>query len=718
MRKLFILRGVMGSGKSTFLKDNNLDDYTLSADKIRILFNSPEMTCTYGEKIPQFNNTKVWNLLYQILEERMIKGELTFIDAMHVYKYDLTEYKKLADKYRYRLYVIDFTDISLEELLERNKNRDMEKRVLEEVIKKLYRTIKKEKLSNAYKIIKPTEFKEVISELPRKCDMYEKVHIFGDIHGCYSPLREYFEKNPIQDDELYIFTGDYFDRGLENLKVFEFMKNNIGKKNFTFLVGNHEDRLYKYACDDEYKLDYDIKTTIDELENNIKKSELRGIIKALNQISIIEYRGKVYMINHGGIPYYPDKSIEFYSTNSFIYGIDRYEVDIDKIYDAYMREKDNKIYQVHGHRNYHNIACNQYEYSYNLDGHIENGGNLRVLTLNSDGTVTIDEVKNNNYDPKLQEKQKIYDLIESLRNNEYILERELGNDISSFNFSRKAFNNRVWNYMTTRARGLFIDTKNYLAVARSYNKFFNMDERDETRYEVLKDKLKYPARFYLKYNGFLGILSVNNGEFIFATKSQVSGEFSDYFKNIFYEKYNEEQIEAIKERLINNNSSMVFEVIDFVNDKHIIEYDDNNVVLLDEIYNNVEYSKETYESLREFADSNNIRIKELAYVVNDEKEFEDLFKTIKAPEYKYNDRYIEGFVVEDSKGFMFKYKTEYYKRWKILRSRMEYAIKNNNFKPKEASDEGFMKFLEDKYKDKNIDVDSVNIVTERADYER
>lgn len=163
---------------------------------------------------------------------------------------------------------------------------------------------------------------------------------------------------------------------------------------------------------------------------------------------------------------------------------------------------------------------------------------------------------------------------------------------------------------------------------------------------------------------------------------------------------------------------MVFEVIDFVNDKHIIEYDDNNVVLLDEIYNNIEYSKETYESLKEFADSNNIRIKELAYVVNDENEFEDLFKTIKAPEYKYNNRYIEGFVVEDSKGFMFKYKTEYYKRWKILRSRMEYAIKNNNFKPKEASDEGFMKFLEDKYKDKNIDVDSVNIVTERADYER
>ena len=62
MRKLFILRGAMGLGKSTFIKDNNLEDYTLNPDKIRLMYNSPEMTVNYNEMIPQFNNTKVWNL--------------------------------------------------------------------------------------------------------------------------------------------------------------------------------------------------------------------------------------------------------------------------------------------------------------------------------------------------------------------------------------------------------------------------------------------------------------------------------------------------------------------------------------------------------------------------------------------------------------------------------------------------------------------------------
>lgn len=56
MRKLFILRGAMGSGKSTFIKDNKLEDYTLNADKIRLMYNSFEMTINYRKMISKFNN--------------------------------------------------------------------------------------------------------------------------------------------------------------------------------------------------------------------------------------------------------------------------------------------------------------------------------------------------------------------------------------------------------------------------------------------------------------------------------------------------------------------------------------------------------------------------------------------------------------------------------------------------------------------------------------
>lgn len=719
MRKLFILRGAMGSGKSTFIRNNDLEDFTLNPDKIRLMYNSPEMTIKYNETIPQFNNKKVWNLLFQILEDRMRKGELTFIDAMHIYAEDLSVYKKLAEKYRYRLYVIDFTNIEYDELIKRNNERDMKKWVPEESIKRVYKALQKEKISKAFSLIKPEEFNKVINMIPRNVDSYQKVHIFGDLHGNLKPLNEYFYDFPINDNELYIFTGDYFDRGFENIDVFNFIKDKIDKKNFIFLTGNHEDRLYKYACDDEYRLDYDLIKTLDEIDGKISKSEIRGLVKGLSQISNIEYRGKHYIISHGGIPYYPEKSLDLYSTNSFIYGIDKYDVDIDRIYNDFMEKQETKIYQIHGHRNHYDIDYNKYDYSYNLDGNIENGGSLRVLTLNGDGTISFNNYKNYNYDPMLVEKENTYALIENLRRNKYIFEKKLGDNISSFNFSKEAFYKKVWNNITTQARGLFIDTKNYLVIARSYNKFFNLDEREETKYENLKEKINYPAYFYLKYNGFLGILSICNDEFIFGTKSQLSGDFSDYFKNIFYKLFNKKQRDAIKKRLINNNSSMVFEVIDSINDKHIIEYKEDKLILLDEIYNSINYSKVNYDELKEFADKNNIEIKELVYLVNSVDEFEEKFNIIKQDDFKLNNHFVEGFVVEDSIGFMFKYKTYYYKKWKLLRSKMESAIKNNDYKIK-GNDEleiKFIKYLENKYKDKNIDVDSINIIDERNEFE-
>ena len=36
MKKLLILNGLMASGKSTFIKDNHLEDFTISSDDLRI----------------------------------------------------------------------------------------------------------------------------------------------------------------------------------------------------------------------------------------------------------------------------------------------------------------------------------------------------------------------------------------------------------------------------------------------------------------------------------------------------------------------------------------------------------------------------------------------------------------------------------------------------------------------------------------------------------
>src|SRR5699024_7591392 len=186
------------------------------------------------------------------------------------------------------------------------------------------------------------------------------------------------------------------------------------------------------------------------------------------------------------LPYIPNKSLDFYSTNSFVYGIDKYETDIDKIYNEFMQTANNKIYQVHGHRNFYKNKFDKYEYSINLEGDIEHGGNLRILTL-TNNNYKYTEIKNTVYNPNLIEETNIYNLVENLRNNKYVFEKDLGNNISSFNFTKEAFYNKMWDKETTKARGLFIDTKNYKIVARSYNKFFKVDERKETTLDSLKE---------------------------------------------------------------------------------------------------------------------------------------------------------------------------------------------------------------------------------------
>ena len=53
MRTIYILRGAPGSGKSTWIKENNLEQYTLSADNIRLMYQSPVLNTSGNFVITQ-----------------------------------------------------------------------------------------------------------------------------------------------------------------------------------------------------------------------------------------------------------------------------------------------------------------------------------------------------------------------------------------------------------------------------------------------------------------------------------------------------------------------------------------------------------------------------------------------------------------------------------------------------------------------------------------
>lgn len=743
MRKLVILRGSMGAGKSTWLKEHGLDKYTLCADDMRLHLAAPKIGINGKDCISQKDNRVAWDMLFYFLEERMKNGEFTIIDAVHSKSSEFSRYKSLAEQYRYRLYCVDFTDVPIEVAKERNAQRPDYKQVPENEIDKVYSRFATQGKTSGFTVVKPDEFEKILTMEPFDWNEYKNIHIFGDIHGCYTALDTYFKENPFSEEDGYIFVGDYFDRGIENANTFGLISDLAQRKNTLFLTGNHEYHLRDYAFGMPVKSRTFLnKTAIEFAEAGITNSDLRQLYRKLGVVAYITFRGYDFIISHGGIPYMPKQSIDFYAASDFISGVGTYDDDIDKIFDDWAQieneTREKPIYQVHGHRNIFLRHLIDTEYSYNLEGQIEFGGSLRVLTIKDDGSFNPQEVKNTVFNEKLlQEKEDSADgrihskfdtmgmFIQELRHSKFIQEKMLGDGISAFNFSRNAFEKGIWNGITTQARGLFVDVENEKIQARSYNKFFNKEEREETRFGYLVQNLEYPVRFYKKYNGFLGILSLKDNELYFCSKSSNTGDHAEYFKNIFYRIYNEEQIEAIKDRFRKENITMVFEVIDPINDPHIIKYENQDLILLDMIYNTIEFKKVKYDHLKAFGERNNIKVKELCYEVNNTQEFLALNTEVERTDYQYNGEYIEGFVVEDAKGFMFKYKLHYYLLWKHLRWVLQRylnnptginLITNSLTTPVENY---FLGFIREKYPNggkSEEDIIITNIINERDDF--
>ena len=250
MRVLLLLRGSAGCGKSTWIHKNGLKPYTLSADDIRLLCQSPVMKPDGTVGISQNNDKTVWNTLFRLLEVRMQKGEFTVIDATNSKTSEMTRYKQMCQDYRYRIYCVDFTDIPIDETKRRNANRDKLKRVPEEVIDNMYKRFATQKVPSGIKVIKPDELDTIWMKLIDLSE-YKKIHHIGDIHGCYTALKTYLDENGgIKDDEFYIFCGDYIDRGIENVETLQYLISIKDKNNVLLLEGNHEIwlKLYSHDC--------------------------------------------------------------------------------------------------------------------------------------------------------------------------------------------------------------------------------------------------------------------------------------------------------------------------------------------------------------------------------------------------------------------------------------------------------------------------------------
>lgn len=677
MRLLMLFRGAPGCGKSTFIKDMGWEPYVISPDNLRMMYDSLSMQPDGSVGISQKKDAKVWGFVYQLLEQRMSNGLFTVVDSTNSKTEEMSRLKNLASKYKYRVALIDMTSIPKETVIMRNMERQPSyKAVPLDVIDRQYARFQTEKIPSGITVIPFTDpqetrykVREMMQVTPICLDQYRRIVHVGDIHGCATVLKEAIPE--IDPDTMYIFCGDYLDRGLENAEVANMLLDWYELPNVMLLEGNHEKWLERYGTNREITSKEFLYHTEPQLAKaGVSAGKLHKLYRRCAQMAYYTFHGNLVMVSHGGIPVLIGD--QRYPTRDLIHGIGKYE-DIGAVMETFNNRYGNsKVYQVCGHRNPANLPV-QNGNCWLLEGGVERGGYLRTVVLDEIGWCSY-LYQNTVYDQRwtvgAEEVQSVESdeamILKAMQQNPDIVERKFGN-ISSLNFSRDAFYKGHWDNMTVRARGLFFNNETYEVVARGYDKFFAIEERPETRISVLTETLKFPVEVYQKENGFLGIAAYDkeNDAVMYLTKGNKGGEYAQTFEKIFKETgCNENYLKV----LVKSGHSVLFEVVDPVHDPHIIKYDNPTVFLLDVVENKLNDAKFVgYTELEAMAQELGCPCKQRVATLVDKAAWLSFVSALDGAMVTPNGEFFEGFVLQDAAGMRLKYKTDYYRTWKSLR---------------------------------------------------
>lgn len=703
MRKLLVTRGPQGAGKSTFLRTIGLGGHVLCPDTIRRTLASPVMNTQGTITTSQANEPQVWKHLHAVLAERMSRGELLAIDATHRAKRDFEAYCKLAERYRYAIAVVDFSTMPLAMVLERNASRADYQVVPDGVVRRTWKAAREGQVpAGIHHTRWETDGSHVqavlswLAEPVLDTTAYRAVCHIGDLQGCDTPLKSWFKEHPFSRDVLYLLVGDICDRGLENGATLRRVMALAKHDNVRVHWGNHEDFLNDWSHGEAVdSREFTLRTIPQLIAAGITPAEVGAFCERLVDATFYRWGEVNVMVTHAGLATVPGAP-ERISTRQYALGTGTYD---DPVGERFSKNAPAGWVQVHGHRNPASLPIHASARTFNLEGGVEHGGAMRILMLDDSGFEGI-EVSNTVFrrlgerialdtlrseerprmppwvGPEQPEQAEISEAtLEAMRKHPLIDEKTPDSRpwISSLNFTRDAFYRREWDALNTTARGLFINNQTREIVARSYDKFFNLGERPETRPQHLKKHLKFPVQIWRKENGYLGILGFDTqaNDLLFCSKSTPDSEFARWFEEIFDATARPGARAELKRFLRDAHASMVFEVIDPHRDPHIIDYDHAQLVLLDIIRRDEVFEVTPEKTLRSVGHWLGLPVKGKMGTFETWAAFEGWLKRAQAPGYQFSGAFVEGFVIDDAVGFRFKLKVDYYTHWRAMRTLKE-----------------------------------------------
>lgn len=733
MRKLILTRGAPGAGKSTLIRQAGLEPYSLSMDTLRLTKTGPIMFGNGHMGISQEHNQTVWEEFKKLTGGRMMRGELLVSDTTLSDPSDINDWLARADAFYYDVAILDFSGLDIDTLMERNNSRDQYRRVsrtiMERIQSEVRRPLNTSRQGSPVQIIDATQdiqavlrqIQDFIHVPVMEFSHYRKVVHVGDLQGCGTVL--YGEggllEKGFEDDAAYIFIGDLVDRGIENGELMKWlMENAQGRENVYFVWGNHEDHLRRWAqglpaVSGEFR-----NRTQPQLEAaGIDPGQLNRFLSTFHDVVPYSFHGQKVMACHAGLANVPPR-FELISQAQYSRGTGNYDDPVD---DQFFRYAPNDWIQVHGHRNSHLVPIQANTKSFNLEEAVEFGGNLRAVVLDENGWTPI-SIRNKVFLPMRQRQikaipgttkrndpmplgqvpapwlaqesnTKLSDAtVKAMLEHSGVRLRESMRhpNVVSLNFTKNVFFDASWDEVTTKARGMFIDRETNEIVARGYDKFFNVGEREETKLSNLLDTLKFPVMAYVKENGFLGLIGYDKrtDELFLSSKASPDGEFSDHFRRIFNTALSEGRRESLRRWLRDNEACMAVEVIDPVNDPHMIEYDADRLIVLDIFHRGEDGQKLEYSHMKAVCERFGLEAKQRGIEFRSREQLEGWYKAIEG-NLKWrgkNGADIEGMVLEDASGYLTKVKVAHYAFWKRMRSAKDRLAKLMSQRPKLTQD--------------------------------
>lgn len=684
MRKLLLMLGAPASGKDYWVKQHNLEQYTITPDVLREQFATPKYTITttgqVNKSISLSADYAVWQAVSSSVHEHLKHGEFTVVNATHLFKGAFATYNSDRKAYHYKVYVVDtmaqwFRKCDndpakvIDALTMNDQSREPIKRVGRQIIERyVNRYLSRLRSDGTLNIPDGTHYIDAADEDAiqnllgwQTTDMskFKRVKVIGDIHGDYDALRKVFADH--QSGDAYIFVGDYLDRGTKSPEVFKYITQDLGGNNLFFIKGNHETGWEQYAVNDQPsgQFAYD---SLPKLKAIYGDKELKHIINKFSKNWLdyvkFDFNDQTFFVSHAGIePFMVDLPGELLDDGLFVEGVgpagdpytrdgDPYARDIDKVWH---QEMPTDMINIHGHRNCFDRFDEGNAFNLTADD------KFRWLVIDQSG-IHPHEIRRIN----------AHGFVQALINAEHVKQQPIPDTdgIVANNFDKQAFRHDIWNDMTIKARGLF--TREEQIVGRGFNKFFQIGQNPESTLE----SLVFPVVVAKKYNGTLIVTFWDKKTDQLRVFSKGgSEEMSQLDRHILEQTGWIDKLKQYYAVPANQNTTVLFEGIDPVNDPHIVLYDHVLAVPL-AIISNTQQGHNLAHQAYEHPDKTNPERAALARDIHDATYFATAnnLDELKALINKFESIFPtkEGLVLY-GQNKMLKYKSKFYLKAKELR---------------------------------------------------